>query len=126
MRGGTTSAHAAGVARGGRAVCGGGGLEVDVDGAKKHVRITRIHLEEDVGKNMHFEKSSGVDFNRAGTPLMEIVTEPDMETPDEAGPSTTAPTSRTKIRSRRESSRNIGKCIDAMRQTFKPGEPRAG
>src|SRR5512137_276651 len=42
------------------------------------VRITRAHLEEDVGKNFHFERSSGVDFNRAGVPLMEIVSEPDI------------------------------------------------
>jgi aspartyl-tRNA(Asn)/glutamyl-tRNA(Gln) amidotransferase subunit B len=42
------------------------------------VRITRAHLEEDVGKNFHFERNSGVDFNRAGVPLMEIVSEPDI------------------------------------------------
>ncbi|MFH0952990.1 MAG: Asp-tRNA(Asn)/Glu-tRNA(Gln) amidotransferase subunit GatB [Verrucomicrobiota bacterium] len=65
-------------------LCVGGSLEVEVDGRKKTVAITRIHLEEDVGKNMHFEASSGVDFNRAGTPLMEIVTEPDMTSADEA------------------------------------------
>ncbi|MFH0909730.1 MAG: Asp-tRNA(Asn)/Glu-tRNA(Gln) amidotransferase subunit GatB [bacterium] len=64
--------------------CVGGSLEIDVDGRKKSVAITRIHLEEDVAKNMHFEGSSGVDFNRAGTPLMEIVTEPDLESADEA------------------------------------------
>jgi aspartyl-tRNA(Asn)/glutamyl-tRNA(Gln) amidotransferase subunit B len=46
--------------------------------------ITRIHLEEDVAKSFHFERTSGVDFNRAGTPLMEIVSEPDMRTPDDA------------------------------------------
>jgi aspartyl-tRNA(Asn)/glutamyl-tRNA(Gln) amidotransferase subunit B len=48
------------------------------------VGITRIHLEEDVAKSFHFETTSGVDFNRAGTPLMEIVSEPDMRTPDDA------------------------------------------
>jgi len=64
--------------------CVGGSLEIEVDGKKKTVGITRIHLEEDVAKNMHFEGSSGVDFNRAGSPLMEIVTEPDMESADEA------------------------------------------
>ncbi len=48
------------------------------------VGITRIHLEEDVGKSFHFETTSGVDFNRAGTPLMEIVSEPDMRTPEDA------------------------------------------
>jgi len=48
------------------------------------VRLNRIHLEEDVGKSIHFETCSGLDFNRAGTPLMEIVTEPDIHTPEEA------------------------------------------
>lgn len=52
--------------------------------ASKTVRLTRIHLEEDVGKSFHFEDSTGVDFNRAGTPLMEIVTEPDIGSPEEA------------------------------------------
>jgi aspartyl-tRNA(Asn)/glutamyl-tRNA(Gln) amidotransferase subunit B len=50
----------------------------------KVVRLTRIHLEEDVAKSQHFENSSGIDFNRAGTPLMEIVSEPDIASPDEA------------------------------------------
>jgi len=44
----------------------------------------RIHLEEDVAKSFHFDTSSGIDFNRAGTPLMEIVSEPDIESPEEA------------------------------------------
>ena len=48
------------------------------------VRITRAHLEEDVGKSFHFERSSGLDFNRAGVPLMEIVSEPDITSPDMA------------------------------------------
>ncbi len=48
------------------------------------VGITRIHLEEDVAKSFHFETTSGVDFNRAGTPLMEIVSEPDMRTSEDA------------------------------------------
>jgi len=48
------------------------------------VRITRAHLEEDVGKNVHFERNSGVDFNRAGVPLMEIVSEPDISSADMA------------------------------------------
>jgi aspartyl-tRNA(Asn)/glutamyl-tRNA(Gln) amidotransferase subunit B len=48
------------------------------------VRITRAHLEEDVGKNFHFERNSGVDFNRAGVPLMEIVSEPDLTSADMA------------------------------------------
>src|SRR6202162_634984 len=50
----------------------------------KRVRLTRIHLEEDVAKNLHFETTSGIDFNRAGTPLMEIVSQPDIESPEEA------------------------------------------
>ena len=48
------------------------------------VRITRAHLEEDVGKNFHFDRNSGVDFNRAGVPLMEIVSEPDITSADMA------------------------------------------
>lgn len=48
------------------------------------VRITRAHLEEDVGKSTHFDRHSGVDFNRAGVPLMEIVTEPDITSADMA------------------------------------------
>jgi aspartyl-tRNA(Asn)/glutamyl-tRNA(Gln) amidotransferase subunit B len=48
------------------------------------VRITRAHLEEDVGKNVHFDRSSGVDFNRAGVPLMEVVSEPDITSADMA------------------------------------------
>jgi aspartyl-tRNA(Asn)/glutamyl-tRNA(Gln) amidotransferase subunit B len=48
------------------------------------VRITRAHLEEDVGKSFHFERHSGVDFNRAGVPLMEIVSEPDITSADMA------------------------------------------
>ena len=61
-------------------LCTGG--KVPVPG--KTIGVTRIHLEEDVAKNTHFDTNSGVDFNRAGTPLMEIVSEPDMRTPDDA------------------------------------------
>ncbi len=50
----------------------------------KAVKLTRIHLEEDVAKSTHFGETSGIDFNRAGTPLMEIVSEPEIETPEEA------------------------------------------
>ncbi|MBS0659544.1 MAG: Asp-tRNA(Asn)/Glu-tRNA(Gln) amidotransferase subunit GatB [Verrucomicrobia bacterium] len=50
----------------------------------KSIRLTRIHLEEDVAKSTHFETGSGIDFNRAGTPLMEIVSEPDIASPEEA------------------------------------------
>jgi aspartyl-tRNA(Asn)/glutamyl-tRNA(Gln) amidotransferase subunit B len=50
----------------------------------KAIRLTRIHLEEDVAKSFHLESSSGIDFNRAGTPLMEIVSEADIASPEEA------------------------------------------
>ncbi|MFH1067817.1 MAG: Asp-tRNA(Asn)/Glu-tRNA(Gln) amidotransferase subunit GatB [bacterium] len=52
--------------------------------AKKAIRLVRIHLEEDVAKSFHFEKTSGIDFNRAGVPLMEIVSEADISSPAEA------------------------------------------
>jgi aspartyl-tRNA(Asn)/glutamyl-tRNA(Gln) amidotransferase subunit B len=50
----------------------------------KQVRLVRIHLEEDVAKSFHFDTTSGIDFNRAGTPLMEIVSQPDIASPEEA------------------------------------------
>ena len=50
----------------------------------KKIHLVRIHLEEDVAKSLHFENSTGIDFNRAGTPLMEIVTQPDITSPEEA------------------------------------------
>jgi len=50
----------------------------------KEVHLVRIHLEEDVAKSSHFENSTGIDFNRAGTPLMEIVTQPEINSPEEA------------------------------------------
>src|SRR5438045_5985265 len=50
----------------------------------KEVRLVRIHLEEDVAKSFHFETTTGIDFNRAGTPLMEIVTQPEIACPEEA------------------------------------------
>src|SRR5438093_1687908 len=55
-----------------------GYVDFEFNGGISRVRITRAHLEEDVGKNFHFERHSGVDFNRAGVPLMEIVSEPDI------------------------------------------------
>ncbi|HUK83059.1 MAG TPA: Asp-tRNA(Asn)/Glu-tRNA(Gln) amidotransferase subunit GatB [Verrucomicrobiae bacterium] len=61
-------------------LCRGGAVQI----GNKAVGVTRIHLEEDVAKSFHFETTSGVDFNRAGTPLMEIVSEPDIRSPDEA------------------------------------------
>ena len=58
----------------------------DADGNEKRIGITRAHLEEDAGKSVHagFNKSSGIDLNRAGTPLLEIVSEPDMRSAKEA------------------------------------------
>jgi aspartyl-tRNA(Asn)/glutamyl-tRNA(Gln) amidotransferase subunit B len=66
-----------------------GRLEIEVGGAKKRVGITRLHLEEDAAKNLHegFKDSATkgyVDYNRCGSPLSEIVSEPDMRTPEEA------------------------------------------
>ena len=61
-----------------------GHVEFEFNGGLSRVRITRAHLEEDVGKNSHFERNSGVDFNRAGVPLMEIVSEPDITSADMA------------------------------------------
>ena len=61
-----------------------GWLDFEFQGRLSRVRITRAHLEEDVGKNSHFDRHSGVDFNRAGVPLLEIVSEPDLSSPDMA------------------------------------------
>ena len=64
----------------------GGVVEFFLDGEKKSVRLVRAHLEEDAGKSLHedFVGMSGIDLNRAGTPLLEIVTEPDMRSSAEA------------------------------------------
>lgn len=67
-----------------------GWVDIDVDGAKKRVRLTRIHMEEDAGKLVHSgttikdSASSNVDYNRTGVPLLEIVSEPDMSSAEEA------------------------------------------
>jgi aspartyl-tRNA(Asn)/glutamyl-tRNA(Gln) amidotransferase subunit B len=61
-----------------------GHVDFEFAGGISRVRITRAHLEEDVGKNFHFERHSGVDFNRAGVPLMEIVSEPDLSSAEMA------------------------------------------
>lgn len=67
-------------------ICEHGHLTVTVDGAEKRIGITRIHMENDAGKNIHpqGENVSYVDLNRAGTPLVEIVSEPDMRSSAEA------------------------------------------
>jgi len=64
----------------------GGTIAIQVDGAEKTIRLTRAHLEEDAGKSLHedFHGMSGIDLNRAGTPLLEIVSEPDMRSSAEA------------------------------------------
>lgn len=67
-------------------ICKGGYVEITVGKEKKLVRLNRIHIEEDAGKSVH-EAASGctqLDFNRAGTPLLEIVTEPDLRSAEEA------------------------------------------
>lgn len=73
-----------------QALCKGGRIEIELPGparnimgAHRHVRLNRIHLEEDVGKLTHFDVDSLVDYNRAGCPLAEIVTEPDLFSPEE-------------------------------------------
>ncbi|ALJ56361.1 Aspartyl/glutamyl-tRNA(Asn/Gln) amidotransferase subunit B [Candidatus Xiphinematobacter sp. Idaho Grape] len=55
-----------------------------VTAPNKHIRLSRIHLEEDVARSFHLETSTGIDFNRSGTPLLEIVSEPDITSPEEA------------------------------------------
>src|SRR4029077_5892427 len=69
-------------------VVGRGYLDITLDdGSVKRINITRAHLEEDAGKSLHedFHGLSGIDLNRAGTPLLEIVSEPDMRRAEEAG-----------------------------------------
>ncbi len=67
-------------------VAAGGTLQIQVGAREKTVRITRAHLEEDAGKSLHedFHGMSGIDLNRAGTPLLEIVSEPDIRSAQEA------------------------------------------
>src|SRR5579884_3289796 len=66
-----------------------GWLEIAVDGARKRIGITRVHMEDDAGKSIHdgfkdSDRYTYVDLNRSGTPLIEIVSEPDLRSPDEA------------------------------------------
>jgi len=67
-------------------IVGKGHLAIDIDGHEKIIGITRAHLEEDAGKSLHedFHGMTGIDLNRAGTPLLEIVSEPDMRSATEA------------------------------------------
>ncbi|MHC1714336.1 MAG: Asp-tRNA(Asn)/Glu-tRNA(Gln) amidotransferase subunit GatB [Acidaminococcaceae bacterium] len=71
-------------------ICEGGHIDIEVDGQTKRIGITRIHMEEDAGKLIHSgatiktSESSAVDYNRAGVPLIEIVSEPDMRSSAEA------------------------------------------
>ncbi|MCL6264126.1 Asp-tRNA(Asn)/Glu-tRNA(Gln) amidotransferase subunit GatB [Craterilacuibacter sp. RT1T] len=67
-------------------IVGPGTLAIQVGDSEKRVRVTRAHLEEDAGKSLHeeFVGMSGIDLNRAGTPLLEVVSEPDMCSADEA------------------------------------------
>jgi len=67
-------------------MCSGGHVDLDVDGQTRRVRLNRIHIEEDAGKLIHVEDEdiSYIDYNRVGVPLIEIVSEPDMRSVDEA------------------------------------------
>ncbi|MGL6269415.1 MAG: Asp-tRNA(Asn)/Glu-tRNA(Gln) amidotransferase subunit GatB, partial [Chitinophagaceae bacterium] len=67
-------------------ICSGGYINILVDGNEKLIKLTRIHLEEDAGKSIHDmdDHFTFLDYNRAGTPLIEIVTEPDIRSADEA------------------------------------------
>ncbi|MGH9750102.1 MAG: Asp-tRNA(Asn)/Glu-tRNA(Gln) amidotransferase subunit GatB [Candidatus Polarisedimenticolia bacterium] len=67
----------------------GGHLEIEGNGSKRRIGITRVHMEEDAGKLLHegfpdSDRTSYVDYNRSGVPLIEIVSEPDLRSPDEA------------------------------------------
>jgi aspartyl-tRNA(Asn)/glutamyl-tRNA(Gln) amidotransferase subunit B len=68
-------------------ICKGGYIDLPANGngEPRRIRLTRIHIEEDAGKNIHAESVSLVDFNRSGVPLIEIVSEPDLRSSDDAG-----------------------------------------
>lgn len=67
-------------------ICERGSLSIKLDGSERNIGITRIHMEEDAGKNIHDAKNgiSKVDLNRAGTPLLEVVSEPELRSAKEA------------------------------------------
>jgi len=65
-------------------LCAGGAVEIPVEGGRRKIALTRIHIEEDAGKNIHLAGRSLVDLNRCGTPLAEIVSEPELRSPEEA------------------------------------------
>jgi len=72
------------ISENGNPLCIGGGVTIETPNGPKTIRINHIHLEEDAAKINHYASTSGVDFNRGGTPLMEIVSEPDLSSADEA------------------------------------------
>jgi aspartyl-tRNA(Asn)/glutamyl-tRNA(Gln) amidotransferase subunit B len=67
-------------------ICKGGYVDIETEGKKRRIRLNRIHMEEDAGKLVHLEDEdvSLIDYNRVGVPLLEIVTEPDLRSPEEA------------------------------------------
>ena len=67
-------------------ICEGGAVEIQTENGRKKINLTRIHMEEDAGKNLHVEGAdySAVDYNRAGTPLLEVVTEPEITNAEDA------------------------------------------
>ncbi|MEO1436292.1 MAG: Asp-tRNA(Asn)/Glu-tRNA(Gln) amidotransferase subunit GatB, partial [Bacteroidota bacterium] len=67
-------------------ICLGGSIDIEVNGQTKTIRLTRIHMEEDAGKSIHdiSDKATMIDLNRAGVPLLEVVTEPDLRSGEEA------------------------------------------
>ena len=68
-----------------RPLCEGGYVEIDTENGPKKIRLIRIHIEEDTGKSIHSEDGGSLlDYNRSGVPLIEVVTEPDMNSPEEA------------------------------------------